>query len=486
MGEAALRGRPGWWVAVAALATVGLLLRVAGAQGGLWTDEAWSSIYADEAGGPAGVFLRINHDNNHHLYSLWFQVAGWGASPLLLRAPAIAAGTIGTVLAALIAGRKSPYAGLVAALLFAVSPTFVAFSSEARGYAFMLLATLAMLLLVLTAVERDARPRTGWRLGLIAALGTLSHMTMVAPVALITFWLYLDRRSEMGPDRALPETARLMGPAVLATVVIVTFVVIAAAASPTGMRIGGYKPFRLQDFVRALDEMASWTGGFPSLPVSVAALAVGIVALAIFIRPPAWLGSRGRLYAVLILGVPLGIAVVQPGNAGFARYYLCSGIGLLLLLSEVLGHGLRRGPATRTGCAAVLALCVTLGLARDWQLIALQRGDPDRAVRSMAELSPGGASVTIEPRRFEAILRASAHRAGYAIRFGQACPGSDFVLRKRLADAGPPGSIIRCGIRYDLIGSSRTIPLTGDAWLLYAAERLQTARSPVSGRGKAH
>ncbi len=49
-------------------------------------------IYAANAGTPGGVLWRINHDNNHHLYSLWLQAIGSGVSPLLARLPAILAG----------------------------------------------------------------------------------------------------------------------------------------------------------------------------------------------------------------------------------------------------------------------------------------------------------------------------------------------------------------------------------------------------------
>ena len=88
------RERLWWWAAVGGLALAGLALRIAAAHGGLWTDEAWSVIYAAQARDPIGVFLRINHDNNHHLYSLWLQAIGPAAAPLLARAPAIAAGTL--------------------------------------------------------------------------------------------------------------------------------------------------------------------------------------------------------------------------------------------------------------------------------------------------------------------------------------------------------------------------------------------------------
>ena len=134
-----------WWAAVGAATLAGLALRIAAARGGLWTDEAWSVIYAARAGDAAGVFLRINHDNNHHLYSLWLQAIGPTASPMLARLPAIVAGTLCVPLAALTVARRSAWAGIVAAILFAVSPTMVNFGSEARGYSPMLLAALAFL-----------------------------------------------------------------------------------------------------------------------------------------------------------------------------------------------------------------------------------------------------------------------------------------------------------------------------------------------------
>ena len=56
-----------WW-AIAAAVAVGLALRILAAAGGaLWTDEAWSALHAAEVGTPLGIFLSINHDNNHHL-----------------------------------------------------------------------------------------------------------------------------------------------------------------------------------------------------------------------------------------------------------------------------------------------------------------------------------------------------------------------------------------------------------------------------------
>src|SRR6478672_7953287 len=175
--DTAKRQSQTWWATVGAVALAGLALRIAAARGGLWTDEAWSVIYAARARDAAGVFLRINHDNNHHLYSLWLQAIGMNAPPLLARLPAIVAGVLCVPLAALVVARRSAATGPVAAILFAVSPTMVNFGSEARGYSMMLLAALTFLWLSAEAVEGREKPGTPWWLALTAALGMLSHMT---------------------------------------------------------------------------------------------------------------------------------------------------------------------------------------------------------------------------------------------------------------------------------------------------------------------
>ncbi|MBA3896385.1 MAG: hypothetical protein H0X36_04455, partial [Sphingomonadaceae bacterium] len=69
-----------------------LILRVLNARGGLWLDEAWSVVLAGEAAPVVGVFASINHDNNHHLNTLWVQLLGPAAPPLALRALAIFSG----------------------------------------------------------------------------------------------------------------------------------------------------------------------------------------------------------------------------------------------------------------------------------------------------------------------------------------------------------------------------------------------------------
>jgi hypothetical protein len=481
-----LRSMRLWWCAVSGAALIGLGLRVLAAQGGLWTDEAWSMIYAAQARDPAGVFLRINHDNNHHLYSLWLQAIGMRASPWLARLPAILCGTASIVVAALLVRRWSFTAGIVAALLFAIAPALVTFGAEARGYAPMLLAALVMLWLVARAVEQGWPRRLPWLLAAIAILGMFSQLTMAAPVTLLALWVYVERRAKVGPSAGMREAARLMGPAVAATAAVVLFVFAAAAASPTGMRLGGYAPFAWSDYESALDALSGWTLGISGAARWLGPLLIAGIAVLLAWRPPEWLGSRARLYALLILGVPVAIGLLHPGNAAFSRYYLSSGLGLLLLSSEWIGRGLEDSGGLRTLSASALAVVLIVSLWHDRDLIRAERGHPDAAVALMVQRSPGEARIALDPKRFEGMLTVAAARTGYSAHFVDGCAPAQFVVAARPRVTSPPATLVRCGVTFHAIGGDRGTPLSGDFWTLYGApggsERLQTAGAPVSGR----
>jgi hypothetical protein len=485
MDAIARRERLWWWLAVGGLALAGLALRVTAARGGLWTDEAWSVIYAMQAGDPLGVFLRINHDNNHHLYSLWLQAIGPAASPLLARAPAIVAGSLCVIAAAALIGRRSPVAGLVAGLLFALSPMLVAVGSEARGYSMMLLAALLMLLVVGDAI--DGRPGRGarWWLVLLALAGMFSHMTMAAPVALAALWFYLERRVAVGPRTALSETLRLMGPALAATAGVFAFVFTAALLSPTGMRLGGYLPFAAPHYAAALDDLALWSAGLAASSPWLVPLLLGGVALFVAVRRPDWLGSRARLYGLLILAVPLAAAILRPGNSEFARYYLASAVGLLLLLADWIGRGLAARPGIRGAAAALLATLVGVSIYGDSLLVAAARGRPAAMVDDMAALSPSGARVAFAEARLKAVVALAAERRGYDARFAGGCAPADFlvVAQSRWKSSAP--SVNRCGTQMQAIDSSAIVPITGDSWVLYRAKPLQSFRAADSGRAPA-
>jgi Dolichyl-phosphate-mannose-protein mannosyltransferase len=474
-----------WWAAVSAIALAGLVLRVLASQGGLWADEAWSMIYAAKALDPMGVFLRINHDNNHHLNSLWLQAIGPAAPPLLARVPAIGAGTLSILVAASLCRRCSRTAGIIAALLFAIAPTFVAFGSEARGYAMMILATLLMLLLLANVLDGRSPRGARWWLGALAIFGMFSHLTMAAAIAIATTWVYLEWRTTLGPRVALFATLRLMGPALAATLGVILFVFTAAAMSPTGMRLGGNEPFLPGRFLAALDDLELWSAGLRSSLPWLVPLGTGVAVLLVAVRPPDWAGPRTRLYVLLVFAVPIAIAVLRANNSGFARYYLMSAVGLLLIMAEWIAHGLEGRSAKRAAAGLLVVTLTGASLWRDSLLIKADRGRPDVPVRDMASLSPSGASVAFAEPRLKAVVAVAAERIGYRARFAGGCESADFFLAAQPDRPHWARTIERCGVEMDAIDSSVATRLTGDSWVLYRAKTLQSFGSADSGRAPA-
>ena len=189
--------------------------------------------------------------------------------------------------------------------------------SEARGYAPMVLAALLMLWLAMNALDGRAIRGTPWLIALAVVLGMLSNLTMLAPVALLASWVYLEKRAAVGAKAPIPDTLSLMGPALGACAAVLAIVLGAAFLSPTGLQVGGYMPFSVHDYIIALSDLTGWTLGltfsFRWLAILVL-LAVGGLLVA---RPPEWLGRRARLYGILILGVPAVCALGRTGNAHF-------------------------------------------------------------------------------------------------------------------------------------------------------------------------
>src|ERR1700753_4261423 len=104
-------------IVLGAIVALGLALRFAAGGGASVLDEAWSAVTAHDVGTPLGVFLKINHDNNHHLNTLWLQLVGLDAPPLVQRGLSIVTGTAAIGVAWLIGARIGRWAAMCAALL---------------------------------------------------------------------------------------------------------------------------------------------------------------------------------------------------------------------------------------------------------------------------------------------------------------------------------------------------------------------------------
>lgn len=470
-----------------AIFVLGFALRLWSARGGLWVDEAWSAVLVEGARSPAGIFLAINHDNNHHLNSLWMLLWGFDASPLALRSLSIASGTLTILIASAIGARRSALHALVAALLFAISPILVNYGSEARGYALMLLAAMMMIWVQCTLNgAADGRPRGAWIFGGLALVGLFAQLTMLFFIIAIATWVGWTLSRRMPLDAAIKSTVRLMLPAFGATLLAFGTIIGAAASSESGMHVGGYVPFSYKDWFHALSNVASTTLGLSAGGPWVALFLIASIAALVF-------RARGRpsptraLQFIAILLFPLMFPLLQIGNSSMPRYYLLTAIAILLLMADFFAAALadRR---TRVAAGAMLAALSVGCLHENLEQASLKRGDPSAAIDALKRHAPAGAAVLVDHIRPTAVLRVAAASAAYPLAIIDACPARGFVYVEFEPLARVTSAIARCGNNYELLITRRAGRLSGTDWALYSdagpIPLLRGVRRPVVANGK--
>ncbi|MDP5278413.1 hypothetical protein Q9Q95_05710 [Sphingomonas sp. DG1-23] len=450
-----------WWL-LGGLVLLGLALRIAGAQGALWLDEAWSAKQAHDAGTPLGVFLNINHDNNHHLNSLWMQFVGFDAAPPLARALSIVTGTAAILIAALIGARRHLALGLITGLLFAVSPALVTFGSEARGYAPMVLALLVAILLIDRWLAGEAERSPATALAIAFFLGAFSQLTMFFGFCALAGWVFFALWKRDGLKPAILGSFRLFLPSAI-TLGLVVAIILGAAAAHTGFKFGRYDPYNTMELLHGVSEMVQYILGFPIVSIWWFAAIPALVVLA----PSAGV-TRIAFHRLAILAFPLALALLRSGNVAHPRYYLLVGIALLILVAELIWLGWRAGGWKRWLAGAALATITAASLVLDMDLAINRRGDVGAAIRAMQARAPQGATLILDREPGIATLEAAAAAAHYPLKVQLAdCTAAPFFFADRFKGEEPPAAIALCGARFMPIAGARAHGMSGTHWTLY-------------------
>lgn len=445
------------WTIVAIVTLAGLMLRGFAARGGLWLDEAWSAIFAQEIATPAGVLLQINHDNNHHLNTLWLQLVGRDAPPLAQRALSIVSGSATIPVAAAVALRRGWVPAVLAAVAFAFAPFLVTYGSEARGYAPMLFAWVVAIALGDRWLDDPTAPPPATGIALAAMIGCLAQATMVFGLAALGGWVVVERLRIAGFRTALRDTLRLLGPAAVATIALIAIGWGASAASASGFHFGNREPHDWWKWALAIDQLWAWTLG---LSLAVVPLALcGLVVRDRMMTLAFWAGAA----------LPLAVALFALPNSGASRYYAVAVPPLLLWASIALSAAWAAARGWRTVALAV-GLCFLIAAAsRDAAMVTNLRGDPARAIDTLATVAPGGAVVATDLSRSNAILIAGARSHGYVVAIPTAdCPAAPFRFVERDGSAAFPAPLVRCGRAYREIARGDPTGLSGTHWRLYA------------------
>lgn len=452
---------------VAAIAVLAFLLRSAAAQGALWLDEAWSAVFAHQAGSPADVFFAINHDNNHFANTLWLQVTGWGAPPIVSRGLSILSGTATVVVGSAIGLRRGPAAALTTAIMLALSPILVIYGAEARGYAPMLLCLTVGVAILDRWLFIGSFRAAPYLLGIAAALGTLSHLTMIVGLIAIAGWSVMILAGRSSATKAIVETLELMRLAVAAAIAVISIVAI-VAIKHSGYRIGSVAPFSWSAFADSLERLIAFSLGCSGVP---GALALAGATLFVIVAP--WIipsiRDRAPFHVMAILLFPAAVAVFGASNSGFPRYFLITGLALLLFTADLIGIGLQKGGWHRAAAIAALAAFCLGSTAMDAKIIPDRRSDPGEAITAMARRARTGSATIIDNPRSYAVLAAAAASSAYRLAITEdRCSGAPFLFVDEDGTAPLPEMLIRCRSQYHRIAGRSLDGLSGLTWQLYA------------------
>ena len=152
----------------------------------LWTDELFSRYYVDLFGLKFLWTTGFAHENSPPLY--YMAIDGWmhlfGAGEAAMRSLSLVASVLTLPLIYLIGRELSdPRRGLIATLIFALSPMQVGFAQEARTYALLLIPIGMVLLAVARLLRRDLRYRVLCLYGTGAITALYCHATAVIFIA---------------------------------------------------------------------------------------------------------------------------------------------------------------------------------------------------------------------------------------------------------------------------------------------------------------
>jgi hypothetical protein len=464
------RGRLLLTVVLVALATA---LRIPGLFTDFWLDEVWSLEMALAIDSPLQVFTAIRTFNNHHLNSLLLFVIGdrtlgepmW----LIYRLPALVAGIGSVILAGVLAGKRSPLAGWLSLLLAGTSFPLIFYSSEARGYSFLVFFALLSFWLLLRYDETGlARYRYAYWVS--SVFGFLSQLVYLFFFIGAMAWSYLRQsgRSEEGDDGSrAPNLVRLHDVPLIA-LLLLFFVDLrhsdfGAAISYSGAEI-------------SLSTVSMAIGGPPAGALSYLACAAVLLVLGLELARLRREGSElWILFATAMVIFPLLLIFIARPRYMSPRYFLVGVALFQILLASFLARSWHASSKAKAAVVIVLILVLggnLLSLTEFWRV---GRGRYGEATRWIADQNPDasvgsdddfGARLMVE---FYSEIEPSAAGIRYVPRKSRPDGGWEWWIERRPSNTATPPSEIsdELGTRYLLKRSYPTFWLSGIVWHLY-------------------
>jgi mannosyltransferase len=348
---------------VLTILVVGLGLRLYGLNEGLWFDEIYTDVnYARMSFGE--IVTTYDTQNQHLLYSILahFSLRAFGETAWALRLPAALFGVASIWALYLLARRvASTREALLSMALVLLSYHHIWFSQNARGYTGLLFFVI-MASWLLERGLHESRPYLWLFYGIVAALGALTHITMVFVVA-GHFFIYVvvlyARRNQVWQGRWMPVVG--FGLAGILTLQLYALVLpqFFGGTIEQGSAVTSWKNplWTLSEFFRGIE-------------ISFGAVVPAVLALCIFCLG-LWNFTFERPIIIGLLVIPallVATASIFMGHHLWPRlFFFTLGFGVIVLvrgsmrLGYLVGRSLRLPPRTcihlGTGLFGIIILC---------------------------------------------------------------------------------------------------------------------------------
>jgi 4-amino-4-deoxy-L-arabinose transferase-like glycosyltransferase len=363
------------WI-IAGLLCLAAAFRIPAVFTDFWLDEIFTY---ERIVRPAASVLDLvaapaaRHDNNHHLNSLFLYLLGEQRHWAIYRLPALAAGLLTVILASRTRKTGDRLQGTLSGILVACSFMMIVYSTEARGYAFVLLfALLAFLAL-------DQFLDTGRRAAAVlfwtwVTFGLVSHASIAHFYIGALLWSGYRLRGRFRDMVWLHG-----GPAVVA--IVWQLIVLRGAI------VGGGDAWTWR---RIADESLAWTIGYPVATIPAAVAVAAVVLIVIWDARDRWQlgGDDGLFFVGVILGPPVLIAALSPPFL-FPRYFLVSLFFFLLVLGRALSRLWRQPRWGPTLAGAVTVLIAAGNISHVATFFRYGRGSPSQAISHLVASTPG-------------------------------------------------------------------------------------------------
>jgi hypothetical protein len=394
------------------LGVVAVAIRLAHVRQTMRHDEAYTFLHYASA--PLSVGLSdYTYPNNHlfHTLLVWISTRAFGSSEVAIRLPAFVFGLLLVPAVYLLARRFADRgASLLATALAAVWPALVLYSTNARGYSFISLDFVAMLLLGDAIVEHDTRGR--WvALALLFAVGMYTAPFMLYPGGAVLVWILAEKARRDGLAAARAIIPRLVASAILTAVI--TVVVNIPAVNRTGLAslvankyVTALGP---RAFVAALPEFVGSVKESLALGVPLALLAALLAcAVAGMLVPERERGRRIVLAAAVLGWCALLLVATRRPPPGRVLLFLVplfcvfAGRGIALGVDWIARRTPARVPAACAMVALLFALVFGASVVRRRVVFRTPETGtladaPEIARYLLGELRPGDRIVVLNP-----------------------------------------------------------------------------------------